>query len=217
MSDEFPRRRNLDSLKKEAKRWLAALRENAGEARARLARALPAAPETPTLRDVQLALAREHGFPGWAALKRGLTPDPSARARTLVAYEAMADALLEELMPMDIRDEGYRHVGRCEGLESLILKYCRNTTVAATAHLTRLRLSYYFNSYTTITDRTPELLSGMETLERVTFDACHGLTDAGIAKLARLPSLKELRVSGNRVTPGVRAMFASSVAVNREP
>jgi hypothetical protein len=125
---------------------------------------------------------------------------------------------LKMLMPMDIPDEGYRHIARCEGLESLILMYCRDTTDAATEHITRLRrLSYYFNSYTTITDRTPELLSGMDTLERITFDACHGLTDAGIAKLARLPSLKELRVSGKGVTPAVQAMFPASVAVNREP
>ena len=62
-----------------------------------------------------------------------------------------------------------------------------------------------------------ELLPIMDTLERITFDACHGLTDAGIAKLARLPSLKELRVSGKGVTAGVEALFPASVAVNREP
>jgi hypothetical protein len=49
MVHEFPRRRNLDSLRKEAKR----------------------------------------------ALKRALTPDPSASARTDDQYEAMAEALLE--------------------------------------------------------------------------------------------------------------------------
>ncbi|MEP6918304.1 MAG: hypothetical protein ABJC89_21835, partial [Acidobacteriota bacterium] len=125
---------------------------------------------------------------------------------------------LKELMPMDIPDAGYRHVGQCEGLEALILMYCRDTTDAATEHLTLLRrLSYYFNSYTTITDRTPELLSGMDALERITFDACHGLTDAGVAKLARLPCLQELRVSGKGVTARLPAMFPVSVAVNREP
>jgi len=125
---------------------------------------------------------------------------------------------LKELMPMDIPDDGYRHIGKCESLEALVLMYCRNTTDAATEHITGLRrLSHYFNSYTTITDRTPELLSGMDSLERITFDTCHGLTDAGIATLARLPSLKELRVSGRGVTTGVRAMFPESVAVNREP
>jgi hypothetical protein len=125
---------------------------------------------------------------------------------------------LKELMPMDIPDAGYRHIGKCVGLESLILMYCRDTTDVATEHITGFpKLSYYFNSYTTITDRTPELLSSMNTLERVTFDACLGLTDSGVAKLARLPRLKELRVSGKGLTASVGGMFPSSVTVYREP
>lgn len=124
---------------------------------------------------------------------------------------------LRELMPMDIPDDSYRHIGKCEELESLILMYCRDTTDAATGHITGLnKLRYYFNSYTTITDRTPALLSGMESLERITFDTCHSLTDAGVAALARLPLLKELRVSGRGVTAGVRTLFPPSVAVNPE-
>jgi hypothetical protein len=125
---------------------------------------------------------------------------------------------LRELMPMDVPDAGYRHVGRCEQLDTLILMYCRDTTDAATEHITRLRnLSYYFNSYTTITDRTPELLSTMDSLERITFDACHGLTNAGVARLARLPNLRELRVSGHGVTPGLRDAFPARVRVFAEP
>ena len=46
---------------------------------------------------------------------------------------------LRDLMPMDIPDAGYRHVGKCERLESLILMYCRDTTDAATEHITGLR------------------------------------------------------------------------------
>jgi hypothetical protein len=125
---------------------------------------------------------------------------------------------LKELMPMDIPDASYRHIGKCAGLESLILMYCRDTTDAAAEHITGLpKLSYYFNSYTTITDRTPELLSSMDSLERITFDACHNLTDPGVAKLARLPRLRELRVSGKGVTANVGAAFPASVAVYREP
>jgi hypothetical protein len=121
---------------------------------------------------------------------------------------------LKELMPMDVPDEGYRHVGKCGQLESLILMYCRNTTDAATEHITGLRkLSYYFNSYTTITDRTPALLSAMDSIERVTFDACHGLTNAGVARLARLPRLGELRVSGRGVTSEVVDAFPPRVSV----
>lgn len=121
---------------------------------------------------------------------------------------------LTELMPMDVPDAGYQHVGRCEQLESLILMYCRDTTDAATEQITGLRhLSYYFNSYTTITNRTPELLSTMASLERVTFDTCHGLTNAGVARLARLPALRELRVSGGGITSSVKSAFPSRVRV----
>ena len=121
---------------------------------------------------------------------------------------------LKELMLMDVPDAGYRHVGKCEQLESLILMYCRDTTDAATEHIIGLRkLWYYFNSYTTITDRTPALLSEMDSIERVTFDTCHGLTNAGVARLARLPRLRELRVSGKGVTSEVVDAFPPRVSV----
>jgi hypothetical protein len=122
---------------------------------------------------------------------------------------------LRELMPMDIPDEGYRHIGRCEDLEGLILMYCRNTTDRATAHLTGLRrLNRYFASYTQVTDRTPELLSGIDSLETVTFDGCAGLTNAGIAALARLPRLRQVSVSGRGLTPDVVRAFRPGVDVH---
>ena len=62
----------LDNLKKEAKRWLKALRASETEARERLLRAWPAATEDPVLRDLQRALALEYGFSGWTALKQAL-------------------------------------------------------------------------------------------------------------------------------------------------
>ncbi|MFN0097774.1 MAG: hypothetical protein ACKVS7_03790 [Gemmatimonadaceae bacterium] len=45
---------------------------------------------------------------------------------------------LRELMPMDVPDAGYFHIGKCAALESLILMYCRNTTDTATEHITGL-------------------------------------------------------------------------------
>jgi hypothetical protein len=122
---------------------------------------------------------------------------------------------LKELMPMDVPDAGYRHIGRCAQLESLVLMYCRETTDLATEHITSLpHLSYYFNSYTRITDRTPELLFGMGSLQRITFDTCHDLTNAGIARLARLPALRELSISGKRITPAVKDAFPPRVRVH---
>ena len=122
---------------------------------------------------------------------------------------------LRELMPMDVPDDGYRHVGRCAQLESLVLMYCRETTDVATQHITKLgRLTKYFASYNRITDRTPELLSGMPSLEDVTFDSCAGLTNTGIAALASLPRLRDLRVeSMPKVTRDVVAAFPPHVRV----
>ena len=78
------------------------------------------------------------------------------------------------------------------------------------------RVTFCFSDvvgYTTITERTPELLSTMDSLQRITFDTCHGLTNAGIAQLARLPRLSELRLSGRGVTSDVRAAFPPAVEV----
>jgi ankyrin repeat protein len=65
----------LDNLRKDAKRWLKAVRAGDPDARARLARAYPGAPEQVTLRDVQHALAREHGHQSWIFLTRAVAAD----------------------------------------------------------------------------------------------------------------------------------------------
>ena len=115
MNDELPGRRSLDSLKKEAKRWLAALRANTASARARLERAIDDAPAIPTLRDVQHALAREHGFPGWSALKeavdRATSANRDAAATTLALFETKAEALLDAYRTgaPEAMERHYRH------------------------------------------------------------------------------------------------------------
>jgi ankyrin repeat protein len=69
---------SLDGLKKEAKRWLKAIRAKDAAASARFAHILPNASPTPALRDVQLALAREFGLEGWTTLKRTLVDRTTA-------------------------------------------------------------------------------------------------------------------------------------------
>jgi hypothetical protein len=44
-------------------------------------------------------------------------------------------------------------------------------------------------------------------------DACHGLTNAGVAKLARLPKLRELRLAGKGLTPDVKGLFPPRITV----
>jgi hypothetical protein len=65
-------RRTLENFKKEAKRWLTALRHGDVDARAEFARVVPTVPPQPALRDVQHALAAEYGFDGWQVLKMAL-------------------------------------------------------------------------------------------------------------------------------------------------
>lgn len=62
----------LDNLRKEAKRWFKALRENDAEALERLQRAYPKVSSHPVLRDVQHALALEYGLTNWKELKLAL-------------------------------------------------------------------------------------------------------------------------------------------------
>ena len=61
-------RSSLVLLRREAKRWLKALRAADPAAIARLRDAWPDAPTSPSLRDVQHALAREFGLQDWGAL-----------------------------------------------------------------------------------------------------------------------------------------------------
>ena len=73
----------LDNLRKDAKRWLKALRQGDPAARQRLRLAHPSAPADPGLRDLQHALARERGHAHWRALKAAaLERDAAAAAAT---------------------------------------------------------------------------------------------------------------------------------------
>jgi hypothetical protein len=91
---------SLANLRKEAKRWLKDLRAGDAEARARLHRAYPDAPSGPVLRDVQQALAREHGYDNWLALKAALdasTADAVVSAppmRSAAEYEHVANDMM---------------------------------------------------------------------------------------------------------------------------
>ncbi|MEN3330395.1 MAG: hypothetical protein V7638_5202 [Acidobacteriota bacterium] len=123
---------------------------------------------------------------------------------------------LKELMPMDVSDEGFRHVGCCRQLESLILMYCRDTTDVATEHIQTLpNLKKYHAGYTQITDRTLEMLSSMDSLEELSFEGCKSITDAGLTAFASLPRLRNLSIGGcpNVTRTGISA-FPSTIRVN---
>ena len=123
---------------------------------------------------------------------------------------------LKELVPMDVSDDGFRHIGRSQKLETLILMYCRDTTDVATSHITDMpRLKKYHAGYTLITDGSLEMLSRIKSLEELSFEGCKFITDAGIPFLTTLPRLREISIGGcPKVTRSGITGFAGSVRVN---
>ncbi|MBI1763368.1 MAG: hypothetical protein HYR56_18240 [Acidobacteria bacterium] len=123
---------------------------------------------------------------------------------------------LRGLMPMDVTDAGFRHVGRCEQLENLWCMYCHDTGDAATEHLTGLsKLKTYYAGKTKITDRSLELLGRMHSLETLEFWECGGISNAGLAYLASMPHLREITVGGSpNVTRAGMGVFPTTVRAN---
>jgi hypothetical protein len=154
------------------------------------------------------ALAR---MPALKGIALSLKNVDDAALSTLSTFPA-----LRQLMPMDVSDAGFRHMGRCENLESLWCMYCRDTGDAATEHIGSLKkLKYYYAGQTKITDRSLEILSRIVSLVRMEFWNCDGLTNAGIAQLVQLPNLQELTLDGlPGVTKEVLAVFPAHIRVN---
>jgi ankyrin repeat protein len=119
-----------------------------------------------------------------------------------------------ELTPIGMKDEGFRHVGRCLRLDRLTCMYCRDTTDIATGHIAGLGIKYYYAGLTQITDRSLEILGRMSSLEQVDLYECMRVTDAGLVFLAGLPRLREVHLDG---LPGVTLegtrVFPSQVRV----
>jgi hypothetical protein len=122
---------------------------------------------------------------------------------------------LEELTPVGMNDDAFRHVGRCERLHRLTCMYCRDTTDAATEHIAGLRLKYYYAGLTQITDRSLAILGRMSSLEQVELYECKSVTDAGLVFLAGLPRLREVHLDGlPGVTVGGTRIFPAHVRVS---
>jgi ankyrin repeat protein len=122
---------------------------------------------------------------------------------------------LRQLMPMDVSDAGFRHVGRCENLERLWCMYCRDTTDVATEHIAGLsKLKMYYAGQTKITNRSLEILGRMTSLETLEFWNCAGITNSGARLLASLPNLRDVTFEGCRqMTSDVKGLFPAHVRV----
>ena len=72
----------------------------------------------------------------------------------------------------------------------------------------------YYAGANQITDRSLEILSGIRSLEKLEFHACAGITNAGVAKLAALPNLRELTFGAMpAITRSVLAAIPSHIRV----
>ncbi len=125
--------------------------------------------------------------------------------------------VLRELIPIDVQDAGFRHVGRCLKLERLSCMYCRDTTDAATEWIANLQINSYYAGLTKITDRSLEILGRMNSLEQIEFYETKSVTDAGLQHIAKLPNLREVRIFGlPKVTHAGIAQFPARVRVEYE-
>lgn len=86
MSRSLTPNSNLDALRREAKRWLKFIAAGDAEATARFQAVFPDQRDTPKLCEVQQALAREHGFSSWAALKQEIEDRARSHAQRVELF-----------------------------------------------------------------------------------------------------------------------------------
>jgi hypothetical protein len=123
---------------------------------------------------------------------------------------------LRQFVSIDVTDDGFRHIGACENLESLYCMYCRDTGDAATEHLRGLqKLRNYYAGMTQITDCSLERLGRMEAFEKLEFWQCMSITDAGVAHLATLPRLQRIEIHGSpKVSRSITQLFREGIDVH---
>lgn len=119
---------SFESLRKEAKRWLRALRDGDLAALARLEKALPRHSRNVTLREVQQALARERGFESWARLKEELAESAADADRDALVTEFLERACIFSGSGPDFPDK-YRRAERIRARHPEIAKATIHTAV----------------------------------------------------------------------------------------
>ncbi len=125
---------------------------------------------------------------------------------------------LTEITPIDLSDDGFRHLGHCPRLTRLCCMYCRETTDLATEHIAHLNLNSYYAGLTQITDHSLVLLSKMACLEALELFETRHISDEGLKHLVALPNLKELNLYGlPEVTLEGTQIFPPTVNVRYKP
>lgn len=188
--------------------------------------------DTAATDDGWVALGRSRTIESiWGRRNRELTARGFVALSTMPALRALAVNLgkvddatlaalasfprLRDLTPIGLGDDGFRHVGTCEKLETLTCMYTEDIGDAATEHIRGLhRLRKYYAGDTSITDRSLAVLAGLPSLESVELWSCNAITNVGVASLAKSPRLREVVLDGlPNVTRDVVSFFPSGVSV----
>ena len=184
----LPARPSLEQLQKQSKELLRSYR--AGNARA--VDRFPRSEKKPTLADAQFVLAREQGFPTWAALKRyvGVRCAPHGLSTEPPFYRIdWVENTLQIRAPFD--PKGWDKIlevmneSRITGLQpngQMTDDVLR--TLSKSPHVTHLNLNR-----SSVTDEGLKHLAAMPQLRSLELTGCP-ITNAGLKVLAELPELR---------------------------
>jgi hypothetical protein len=162
------------------------------------------------------ARVTDRGFAAIARLPKLRSLGLGGPRLTDAGWAPLAEAAaLVDLGPILARDGAFAHIAKIERLERLNNMYNRATTDAATRHLRNHPSLAHYSAYgTQITDESLDILADLPRLATLEFENCASITDAGLRRLARRPTLRRvsvwscLRVIGTWVEampPGVEA------------
>jgi ankyrin repeat protein len=163
MSRSLSSKSTLDVLKQDAKRWLKALRSGdtltAETARRRLHDAWPSAPEEPTLRDVQHALAREYGLADWRSVLAALDElaleqqSHAERVSALLDHGWLGDAVVARRIAArfpDVRRDSIFTAAACGEVELVSQLLAANPALARATHGDRAWSALLYVTYSRI-------------------------------------------------------------------
>src|SRR4051812_5859859 len=210
---------SVENLRKDAKRWLKAIRAGDAAARARYERVRPAAPPDPGLRDVQHAIALEYAQESWESLTRAC--DGGARAvpphvvedRTIAPRRRLRADEWDDLIAVVkeqrltgvsgdglITDEVLARIAGLDDVTALDLGGSRALSDDGLQHLARMPQleSLNLNEYPggTLTDRALDVLRHLPNLRRFEMTWQRGITDAGAANLRFCDALEQVDLMG---------------------
>jgi uncharacterized protein len=207
----------LDDLRKEAKHWLKEIRKNNPGPVKRLRLAYPSAPPNPVLRDVQHALAREHGHESWKALTSAIGHASSSD----VARRPSDGSLVDPFLDVACWDHTVHGRGEWEMRESAAARMVQQHPALARENLYTAVVTGDLTHVETLLNEQPDLINrkgGRRRWEPLLY-LCYGRLDLPAVRenavnIARL--LLDRGADPNAYFPAGDALYSTLVGVAGE-